>query len=565
MQRALQLPERLHLVRLALSTSASLSVNSPKGKVNHYKPFFKEFTMSQKKVDFLVIGSGIAGLNYALKAAAFGSVMVITKADEDESNTKYAQGGIATVMESSDSFEKHVQDTLIAGDGLCNEEVVRMVVREGPNRINDIIEWGADFDKKPSGEFDLAKEGGHSESRILHFKDITGLEIERKLLQQIHKHPAIEIHTHYFAVDIITEHHLGQEITKASKNITCYGAYVLNLHTGKMETVLSKIILMATGGAGNVYRNTTNPKIATGDGIAMVYRAKGKINGMEFMQFHPTALYHPGERPSFLISEAVRGFGGILKTSDGKTFMERYDDRLSLAPRDIVARAIDNELKVRGDNFVYLDCRHCDPDQFLSHFPNIHNKCLSIGIDFRHQMIPVVPAAHYTCGGIEVDMDAASSIKNLYAAGECSSTGLHGANRLASNSLLEAAVYAHRAFVHGTEAIKNISIREGIPDWNAEGTTHPKEMVLITSTLDELQKVMNDYVGIVRTHTRLRRAFDRLKIIYLETEELYKNTIVSVPLLELRNLINVSYLIIKAAMERRENRGLHYNADLFSS
>ncbi len=517
--------------------------------------------MAQKKVDFLVVGSGIAGLNFALKAAEHGTVMIVTKADEDESNTKYAQGGIAAVIDPDDSFEKHVKDTLIAGDGLCDEAVVRMVIKEGPERINDIIEWGASFDKMPSGEFDLAKEGGHSESRILHFKDITGLEIERKLLQQIHTHPNIELFTHYFAIDLITQHHLGEMVTKDSDDITCYGMYVLNLKSGVIETVLSKIILMATGGAGNVYYNTTNPKIATGDGIAMVYRAKGKVNGMEFIQFHPTALYHTGDRPSFLISEAVRGFGGILKTKNGEEFMQNYDSRLSLAPRDIVARAIDNEMKVRGDEFVYLDCRHLDPEAFINHFPNIHNKCLTIGIDFRKQMIPVVPAAHYLCGGVVVDMSARTSIRNLYAAGECSSTGLHGANRLASNSLLEAAVYAHRAFEHCIEAVKTINFRNDIPEWNAEGARQPDEMVLITHNLNELQTVMSNYVGIVRTNIRLKRAFDRLEIIYAETESLYQKTIVSAPLMELRNLINVAYLIVKMAMARKENRGLHYNAD----
>nr|HMT29050.1 FAD-binding protein [Bacteroidia bacterium] len=411
-------------------------------------------------------------------------------------------------------------------------------------------------------DFDLAKEGGHSESRILHFKDITGLEIERKLLHQIHSHPNIELHTHYFGIDIITQHHLGQLVTKDSTDIECYGLYVLNIKTGKVETILSRIMLMATGGAGNVYANTTNPKIATGDGIAMVYRAKGKVRGMEFIQFHPTALFNPGERPCFLISEAVRGFGGILKAKNGEEFMAKYDSRLSLAPRDIVARAIDNEMKIRGDEFVYLDCRHLDPEEFLKHFPNIHNKCLSLGIDFRNQMIPVVPAAHYTCGGVVVDMNGRTSIKNLYAAGECSSTGLHGANRLASNSLLEAAVYAHRAFIHSVEAIKKISHCRNIPDWDSEGTYQPEELVLITHNLSELQTVMSDYVGIVRTNIRLKRAFDRLEIIYQETEELYKKTIVSVQLMELRNLINVAYLIVKGAMERTENRGLHYNTDL---
>ncbi len=515
--------------------------------------------MTQKKTDLLVIGSGIAGLSYALKAASFGTVTIITKGDEDESNTKYAQGGIASVIDPGDSFGKHVEDTVIAGDGLCNEGVVRMVIREGPDRIRDIIEWGADFDKKPSGEFDLAREGGHSESRILHYKDITGLEIERKLLLKIHNHPGIRLYTHFFAMEIITQHHVAGTIPDEPE---CYGAYVLNLQTGGVETILSKVTLLATGGAGNVYRNTTNPRIATGDGIAMVHRANGKTEGMEFIQFHPTALYNPGERPSFLISEAVRGFGGVLKTMKGETFMERYDSRLSLAPRDIVARAIDNEMKISGDLFIYLDCRHCDAEKFKVHFPNIHQKCLDSGIDFQKDMIPVVPAAHYTCGGIVVDRNGCSSIRNLYAAGECSSTGLHGANRLASNSLLEAAVYANRAVVHGKESIKNIRHKNEIPEWNAEGTRQPEEMVLITHNLYELQNVMSDYVGIVRTNLRLRIAMQRLKTIAAETEELYKKTVVSVPLMELRNLVQVAFLIVQSAMERKENRGLHYNADL---
>jgi L-aspartate oxidase len=518
--------------------------------------------MAVSKVDFLVIGSGIAGLNYALKAAEFGTVLIITKADEDESNTKYAQGGIAAVTDPGDSFEKHVQDTLIAGDGLCDEEVVRMVISEGPERIKDIISWGASFDKTPAGQYDLAREGGHSESRILHYKDITGYEIERTLLAQIHSNPNIRLYTHYFAVDIITQHHLGKEITKASADTECYGVYALNLKTGIVETLLSRITLMATGGAGNVYMSTTNPRIATGDGVAMVHRAKGKIRGMEFIQFHPTALYNPGERPSFLISEAVRGFGAILRTKNRKEFMHRYDSRLSLAPRDIVARAIDNEMKVNGDPFVYLDCTHCDPEEFIAHFPNIHKKCLSIGLDFRRDMLPVLPAAHYTCGGIEVDVNALSSIRNLYAAGECTSTGLHGANRLASNSLLEAAVYAHRAFIHGSKALSTTAFRDDIPPWNSDETKAPEEMVLITHNLAELQLLMNDYVGIVRTNIRLTRAFDRLAIIYKENEELYKKSVLSVPLVELRNLINVAYLVVKAAMLRKENRGLHFNADL---
>jgi L-aspartate oxidase len=517
--------------------------------------------MATRKTDYLVIGSGIAGLYFALKAAEYGKVLVITKASEDESNTKYAQGGIAAVIDPDDSIEKHIQDTLIAGDGLCDEQVVRMVVSEGPDRVREIISWGADFDKTPEGAFDLAMEGGHSASRILHFKDITGLEIERKLLAKLHSHPNIELITHYFALELMTQHHLGADVRKETPGIECYGIYALNTENGNIDKILAKITLMASGGAGNIYKSTTNPVIATGDGIAMAYRAKAKVENMEFIQFHPTSLYNPGEKPNFLISEAVRGFGGILKTREGKEFMHLYDERLSLAPRDIVARAIDSEMKKSGDEYVYLDCRHCDHTGFMNHFPNIHQKCLSIGIDFRKDMIPVVPAAHYTCGGIAVDMNGRTTIKNLYAAGECASTGLHGANRLASNSLLEAAVYAHRAFSHSHLLLNEICFCENIPDWNAEGTKQPDEMVLITHNLNELQNTMSNYVGIVRNNIRLKRALDRLHMLYMETEELYKKTVVSQALMELRNLINVAYLVVKGASARTENKGLHFNTD----
>lgn len=514
-----------------------------------------------KKTDFLIVGSGIAGLSYALKVAAHGNVCMITKADEDESNTKYAQGGIAAVMYSPDSYEKHIKDTLIAGDGICNEEVVRMVITESTERINELIAWGANFDKTESGEYDLAKEGGHSEYRILHHKDNTGFEIERALLAAVHKHPNIEILDHYFAIDILTQHHLGIEVNSKTPGIECYGVHVLNRKTHKVETILAKVTLMATGGAGNVYSTTTNPSIATGDGVAMVYRAKGQVEGMEFYQFHPTSLYHPGDKPSFLISEAVRGFGGVLKTIDGKEFMQKYDPRKSLAPRDIVARAIDNEMKVRGDDYVYLDCRHLNKEDLLKHFPNIYQKCLSIGIDITKDYIPVVPAAHYMCGGIKVDKKGQSSIKQLYAVGECSSTGLHGANRLASNSLLEAVVYAHHAANDAIEKIKTVQHCERIPEWDAEGTHSPEEMVLLTQTLREVQAIMTYYVGIVRSDIRLKRAFDRLEILYKENETLYLRTTISPKLCELRNLINVAYIIIKHAMQRKESRGLHYTVN----
>lgn len=391
----------------------------------------------KRRVDFLIIGSGIAGLSYALKVAEHGTVFIVTKASEDESNTKYAQGGIAAVMYEPDTYEKHVQDTLVAGAGLCNEEVVRRVITESTARVKELIEWGANFDKNGKGEYDLAREGGHSEHRVLHHKDNTGFEIERALLAKVYRHPNITILNHHFAIDIITQHHLGVMVTSKTPGINCYGAYVLDTKSKVIETILAKVTCMATGGAGNVYATTTNPKVSTGDGIAMVYRAKGHVQDMEFVQFHPTSLFNPGEHPSYLISEAVRGFGGILKTIDGNEFMQKYDERGCLAPRDIVARAIDNEMKLLGHDYVELDCRHLDRKGFIEHFPNIYNKCQSLGIDPFMKKIPVIPAQHYLCGGIVVDLNGRSNINNLYAIGECSCTGLHGANRLASNSLLE--------------------------------------------------------------------------------------------------------------------------------
>ncbi len=515
----------------------------------------------QRKFDFLIIGSGIAGLTFALKVAPYGKVLIITKANADESNTKYAQGGIAGVLQAPDSFEEHIKDTLIAGAGLCDEKVVRTVITEGADRIREIIDWGTRFDKNESGNYDLAKEGGHSAHRVLHYKDATGNEIERALLAQIRSHPNISLYTHYFAIDVITQHHLGVEVNRSNTDIKSFGAYALNLHTGEVETILSRITMVATGGAGQVYRSTTNPVIATGDGIAMVYRAKGIVKDMEFIQFHPTALYNPNEHPSFLITEAVRGMGGVLKTRDGKEFMGKYDERKSLAPRDIVARAIDNEMKVHGDDFVYLDCSAIDPKQFKSHFPNILTKCKSLGIDPFIDMIPVVPAAHYICGGIVVDLNARSSINNLYAAGECSCTGLHGGNRLASNSLLEALVYSHRAALDVINRFESIDFNDNVPEWNAEGTVQPNELVLITSNLRELQNVMSNYVGIVRSDQRLKRAMDRLRIIYGETEGLYGRTVVAPRICELRNLITVAYLIVRFAQARKESVGLHYSTD----
>ncbi len=518
----------------------------------------------QRKVDFLIIGSGIAGLSYALKVANFGSVLMITKSNEDESNTKYAQGGIAGVMKfagTNDDYEKHVQDTLIAGDFLNDEKIVRIVVTEATERIQELIQWGTQFDKEADGKYHLAKEGGHSAHRILHHKDNTGFEIERALLKKVHDHKNIEIASHYYALDIITQHHLGKFVNSKTTDIYCYGAYVLNLKTQQTETILAKTTLMATGGAGHVYESTTNPTIATGDGIAMVYRAKGKVDGMEFVQFHPTSLYNPNDKPSFLISEAVRGHGAILKNEKGEEFMQHYDERKSLAPRDIVARAIDNEMKTHGKDFMNLDCKHIDVKDFEHHFPTIFNKCKSIGIDINKQYIPVVPSAHYLCGGIKVNEHAQSSIHNLYAVGECSSTGLHGANRLASNSLLEALVFSHRAAAHVTQEISKINFGESIPNWNAEKTASPEEMILLTQSKKELQSIMTNYVGIVRSNIRLKRAFDRLLVLHKETELLYQKTTVSTAICELRNLIKVGYLITKAAIQRRESIGLHENID----
>jgi L-aspartate oxidase len=515
----------------------------------------------QKKVDFLVIGSGIAGLSFALKVADKGKVCVVTKDKVDETATKYAQGGIASVMYPPDSHEKHIKDTLIAGDDLCNEEVVRLTITESTDRVKELIDWGTDFDKEASGKYELAKEGGHSEFRVLHHKDNTGAEIVRALVEKAKSHPNIEILENHFAIDVLSQHHLGVGVSRGTPDITCYGAYILNPETGEVITLLSKVTLLATGGACNVYNTTTNPDIATGDGVAMAFRAKAIIENMEFVQFHPTSLFNPNERPSFLITEALRGFGAILKTRKGTEFMQKYDPRGSLAPRDIVARAIDTEMKLSGDEHIYLDARHLDKPDVIQHFPTVYAKCLSIGIDITKDLIPVLPAAHYICGGVKVDKFARTTIENLYASGECASTGLHGANRLASNSLLESAVFSHRAAMDAIEKINSIGYMQHIPDWNAEGTVLNEEMILITQSKRELQSIMSSYVGIVRSDLRLQRALDRLKIIYEETEDLFDKSIINVEICELRNLINVGYLIIKMAQLRKESRGLHYSID----
>lgn len=518
------------------------------------------------KSDVLIIGAGVSGLTTAIylgESRPDLNITVLTKVNKEESNTRYAQGGVAAVWDfDTDNFEKHIADTIDAGDELCDEEVVEIVVKEGVQRIKEIIDFGTRFDKNEEGEYDLGMEGGHSEYRILHYKDLTGWEIQRSLNERVRKLKNVVFLEHYFALDLLTQHHLGRNISKLTPDKECYGAYVLNLNTNKIETFLAKTTVLATGGVGQIYKSTTNPAIATGDGIAMVYRAKGLISNMEFVQFHPTSLFTPyNERQAFLISEAVRGFGAVLKLSDREEFMHQYDERESLAPRDIVARAIDKEMKIRGEDFVYLDCTHLDKDKFIDHFPTIYHKCLKFNINPMKDFIPVVPACHYFCGGIHIDKYGRSSIKRLYAAGECTNSGLHGANRLASNSLLEGLVFGYRVYEDIVENIDHLEFQEGIPDWDAEGTTDPEELVLITQSLKELKDIMSYYVGIVRNNVRLKRALDRLWIMYKETELLYANSTISPQLCELRNLITNAYMVARGASDRKESVGLHFTTD----
>ena len=515
-----------------------------------------------RKYDYLVIGGGIAGMSFALKVARTGRVALICKSSLDEANTALAQGGVASVTDLRvDDFDKHIHDTMVAGDWLSDPVAVRKVVTEAPEQIRQLLEWGVDFDRRDDGSFDLHREGGHSEFRILHHADNTGYEIQQSLIRRIRESADIDVFEHHFAIEIITQHHLGKIVTRRTPDITCYGAYVLDETTGSVDTFLSRVTLMATGGVGAVYTTTTNPLVATGDGIAMVYRAKGTVRDMEFIQFHPTALFHPGDRPSFLITEAMRGYGAILRNPAGERFMEKYDERLELAPRDVVARAIDSEMKAGGYDHVYLDVTHKDPEETRHHFPNIYAKCLSLGIDITKDYIPVAPAAHYLCGGIVVDTNAESSIKRLYAVGECSCTGLHGGNRLASNSLIEAVVYAEAAARHAMTHAHGYELRDDVPLWNDEGTSHPEEMVLITQSAKEVGQIMSTYVGIVRSNLRLDRAWNRLDILYEETERLFKQSKASREICELRNIINVGYLVMRQAKERKESRGLHYTLD----
>ncbi len=516
--------------------------------------------------DILVIGSGIAGLSFSIKIAQARSdlkITIVTKNNIADSNTKYAQGGIAAVWNTKmDSTAKHIEDTIDAGDKLNDKDVVKMVVEQGPELVNELINWGVKFDKASNGEFELGREGGHSEYRVLHHKDITGWEIERALIDKVKELPNIEILENHFALEIITQHHLGRIVMKVTPGIEAFGAYVLNKNDFNTITILSKITVIATGGAGQLYGVTTNPKVSTGDGMAMFYRAKGRIANMEFVQFHPTALYDPqGESPNFLISEAVRGHGGILKTKDGNEFMQKYDKRGSLAPRDIVARAIDHEMKIRGEDYVCLDVRNIEKEDFIEHFPNIYEKCISIGIDPMKKMIPVAPACHYFCGGIVVDKFGRTTIKNLYSAGESTYTGLHGANRLASNSLLEALVFSHNMHIKVAESIDKLKINSFVPNWDTAGTSEPNELILITQSLKEIKEIMGSYVGIMRNNIRLQRAMNRIKLLYKETEDLYKSTVLSQQLCELRNLITIAYLVTKSSMLRHESRGLNYNTD----
>ncbi|MCG8339865.1 MAG: L-aspartate oxidase [Cytophagales bacterium] len=516
------------------------------------------------QTDVLVIGSGIAGLSYAIKVATHlpeAKVTLITKASDSETNTKYAQGGIAVKVDDQyDSFEKHITDTLQAGDDLCNRQVVECVVKEAPVRVKELVRWGVTFDKQPSGTYALRKEGGHSVKRVIHHKDITGLEVERKLLHQVKLLANVTLLQHHFVVDLITQHHL-KNVRTPQAPITCYGAYALNQKSRQIITILSRITLLATGGCGQVYSYTTNPTIATGDGVALAYRAKARVRHMEFIQFHPTALYDKNQNPAFLISEAVRGAGAQLLTQDGKPFMHKYDQRKELASRDIVARAIDFELKTRGDEYVFLDCRHLETELFHKRFPHIGKQFKRRGINPQYGLIPVVPAAHYQCGGVDVNLQGETCINHLYACGECTHTGLHGANRLASNALLEALVYAHHCYVSTVRKLAHCSLATNVPDWDAQGTTQLKEMVLIAHNRRALQNTMSDYVGIVRSNERLHFAMKRINMFWKEIKRLYDKNILSTQLCELRNLVTVAHLIVQQSIERKKNSGGFYNVD----
>lgn len=502
------------------------------------------------KTDFLVIGSGVAGLSFALKVAAWGKVAVVTKREIEESNTKYAQGGIASVWSQEDSFDAHIQDTLVAGDGLCHPDVVEMVVKNGPDRIRDLISWGVNFTlwEKDKTKYDLAREGGHSKRRIIHAADLTGEEVEKTLAKRVKRNSNITIYENLIAVNLIV------------REEECWGAYVLDIKKKVVHTLLSKVTLLATGGVGKVYLYTSNPDVATGDGIAMAYRAGAKIANMEFMQFHPTCLYHP-EAKSFLISEAVRGEGGILRLKNGEPFMHKYHPQKELAPRDIVARAIDHEMKERGDDCVFLDITNRSRKFIKKRFPNIYQKCRSFGFDMTKEPLPVVPAAHYICGGVLTDTNGRTNVKRLYAVGEVACSGLHGANRLASNSLLEALVFAHRASQEAKYAVEQEISFPPVSPWDIGHAVDSYEAVMVSHNWDEIRRLMWNYVGIVRSKKRLERAKRRIELLQKEIQEYYWDFIITSDLIELRNIATVGQLIINSAIQRKESRGLHYNLD----
>ncbi|QQX75817.1 MULTISPECIES: L-aspartate oxidase [Aequorivita] len=513
------------------------------------------------ETNFLIIGSGAAGLTLAVKLATEfpkKKITVVTKAHQSESNTKYAQGGVAAVFDlKEDSFQKHIEDTLIAGDGLCDKTVVEMVIKEGPKRLRELMDWGAKFDTDADGELTLGREGGHSKFRVIHHKDTTGNEIERTLLERVNQLPNITLLPHHFAIDLITEHHFSEERTE---NLSCYGAYVLDQISENIFTIKADCTTLASGGMGQVYGHTTNPAVATGDGIAMAYRAKARIQNMEFIQFHPTALYDGNNGASFLISEAVRGFGAFLRNKKGERFMLEYDERGELASRDIVSRAIDSEMKKSGDDCVFLDCTHLDSVDFKKHFPTIFETCLQRNINVAKDWIPVVPASHYLCGGVVVDMYGKTSVENLFACGECSCTGLHGANRLASNSLLEALVYADRIFQYLCKH-KPLRTTKAIPEWNDEGTVLLKGSDVLQQKTEQLQRLMRRYAGVVRNNSDLEKASAQLEVLYFEMEALYQKHKLNTPLSELRNMVNVAHLIIQQSMNRNENCGGYFNDD----